>query len=352
MMARCVAGALAALLLAGCRSAPPPAPEPVRDVVERGPLRLVVEASPPTLLLGDPLQVTLELTLPEGYLAQLPDVSAFGELAAAESDRAEARPIGGGMRRWRQTFVVQTYTSGTLELPPMIVKYATAAADGTPPAFDAELASNVLKVDVRSALTTQDSVADPRDITGTLVPPWRPTPRQLALWTAGAIAVAIGVVLLVHYIRRRVLRPTPPEPPEVWALRMLRGLSGTEWIQPDRAREGCYRLSEIVRAYIERKFGLAAPERTTDEFLALLARDHAALPYDPTRLQRFLEACDAVKYAAQPLDRDSGEDLLETARAFVSATAAAADAGATQTPTGAPRRAADAGAPANAGATP
>lgn len=349
------AAALAGLVLlapAGCRSAPPPAPAPVRDVVERGPLKLVVEAAPATLLLGDPLRVTLELTLPESYVAQLPSVEAFGELAAVESDRTEAHPIGGGLRQWRQSFVVQTYTSGTLELPPLVVKYAAAPEDGSPLVFDAELASNVLKVEVRSALTTQDSVAAPRDITGTLLPKWRPTPRQLALWTAGAIAVAMVIVLLARYIRRRVLQPAPPEMPEVWALRMLRALSGTEWTQPDRAREVCYRLSEVVRAYIERKFGLAAPERTTDEFLALLTRDHAALPYDPRRLQRFLEACDSVKYAAQPLDRESGEDLLETARAFVSATAAAADAAADRTPQGAPRRSADADAPVSTGAAP
>ncbi len=66
---------------------------------------------------------------------------------------------------------------------------------------------------------------------------------------------------------------------------------------------------------------------TTEEFLAALARDQQALPYDARRLETFLAACDFVKYAGFRPGRADAESVLSTARAFVHATAAAADSG-------------------------
>jgi hypothetical protein len=99
-------------------------------------------------------------------------------------------------------------------------------------------------------------------------------------------------------------------------------LASYDWVDRGRAREYYYRLTEIVRQYIERKFGIAAPEMTTEEFLNMLARDHGALPCQPDPLRYFLEACDYVKYAALQPRRDDAEGALATARSFVHATAA------------------------------
>jgi hypothetical protein len=120
------------------------------------------------------------------------------------------------------------------------------------------------------------------------------------------------------------MRPPPPILPEVWALRALAELASYDWVEYARVREYYYRLTEIVRSYVERKFGLAAPDRTTEEFLGMLARRRSALPYDAQRLRDFLEACDVVKYAALEPRREDADGALATARAFVHATAAAA----------------------------
>ncbi|RMF81630.1 MAG: hypothetical protein D6744_06940 [Planctomycetota bacterium] len=107
------------------------------------------------------------------------------------------------------------------------------------------------------------------------------------------------------------------------AMRELAELSSGDHFERGAVREFYYRLSEIVRVYIERKFGLAAPEMTTEEFLVRLARDRSAVPYDADRLRAFLEECDRVKYAAYEPRREDGEQSISAARAFVDATAAA-----------------------------
>ena len=80
------------------------------------------------------------------------------------------------------------------------------------------------------------------------------------------------------------------------------------------------RLSDIVRHYIEDRFGLRAPEQTTDEFLAALADapqirgDHQQL------LRRFLRQADMVKFAKFMPGADETGGAVEAARRFIEQT--------------------------------
>lgn len=186
-----------------------------------------------------------------------------------------------------------------------------------------ELVSGALRIDVRSALSDKDQPTQPRDITGPVVPPAPPRPWWAWALLALGLAAAIGATALtVRVLRRRAARPPPPLSPEEWALRELARLAERDWLARGAARELYYRVTEIVRQYIERKFALAAPEMTTEEFLATL--DRRPLPLDTDRLRAFLEACDLVKYAALEPGPADIDRTLATARAFVAAGAPAA----------------------------
>jgi hypothetical protein len=328
----CRAGLTALFLVAllpGCHPKPPPEPEAVRDVVQRGPLKLVVTAAPPKVQVGDPVTITVNLDTPEGYTVTLPAESAFGDLGAKQTDAYDARPAATGVA-WQRTFAFEPIASGPLEIPSLVVKYAHAAPGTQPTTAPAtqpvqnELASAALKIEVLSALTAQDNPSSPRDITGTLLPPIPPLkPWQWALIVSAVLVLAAAGLWAYKRIRRRLSRPPPPVLPEIWALRALEALAREDWFTAGQFREYYYRLTEIVRSYIERKFTLAASEMTTEEFLNTLAHDRGALPYDAERLRVFLEACDLVKYAAARPRREDGDAVLGTARAFVHATAAA-----------------------------
>lgn len=323
-----------ALLLcaaAGCTARPPPPPAPVSDSAERGPIRLTVEAAPPTVWLGDPIAVDIRVETPADYLVRFEPLDPLGELHVRNLENRDPRPSSGGGLEWRQRLVVDSLASGEHALPPVVIKYARRPDGEAQPSFDAELATRPLKLEFRSALTSQDSTAQPRDITAPLLPPWRLSARQAAL-VGGALGGLVAAALLAWWVLRRLRgRGPPPVPPEVWALRELSRLDGDDWIETGRAREYYYRLTEIVRGYVERKFGLAAPEMTTEEFLRSLdpgrdrGREGPRIPYDAGRLRAFLESCDLVKYAAAQPRRQEAEDALLTARAFVDATAAAAN---------------------------
>ncbi|TWT40885.1 hypothetical protein RAS1_35700 [Phycisphaerae bacterium RAS1] len=317
--------ALALLIFAACRDATPPALPGVSDTAERGPLKLVVRAEPTELWVGDSFTVTVEMKTPEEFEVELPGSAELSGLTVREMQTPDPRPLPEGGKLWRRTFRVDTFVSGTLEIPPLVVKYRRNAA-ASQPAESNEIAAGTLKVEVRSALTTQDSVQAPRDITATLLPP----PRRWTWWEwsllGGALLAAVAAaLLLVRWLRLRALRPPPPILPEVWAMRCLKELEAAGLVERGEARDYYYRLTEIVRAYVERKFALAAPEKTTEEFLTLISRDRGRLPYEADKLRAFLEACDMVKYAALQPRREDADAALQTARAFVNATAAAAE---------------------------
>lgn len=139
-------------------------------------------------------------------------------------------------------------------------------------------------------------VTDIRDIKGFVPVPfdWR------WLWVLVPVVLIVAAVLLWLWWRKRrnaVVVPVAPPSPYELAIRALRQLRDA-----NLPVEKLYtQLSDIVRQYIEGRFGLHAPERTTEEFLA-----EAELPIQHmTLLSAFLQECDLVKFAKlQPVDAD------------------------------------------------
>ena len=78
------------------------------------------------------------------------------------------------------------------------------------------------------------------------------------------------------------------------------------------------RLSDIVRHYIEGQFGLRAPERTTEEFLAESTLPGASMAL----LSTFLQESDLVKFARLRPGRDDMERAFDAAEKFVRETQA------------------------------
>ena len=80
------------------------------------------------------------------------------------------------------------------------------------------------------------------------------------------------------------------------------------------------RLSDIVRQYIERRFMIMAPERTTKEFLREAARRGELTIGHKELLAGFLRAADMVKFALHLPAAIDCDDAFRSAGAFVDET--------------------------------
>jgi hypothetical protein len=160
-----------------------------------------------------------------------------------------------------------------------------------------------------------EAAEDIRDIRGPkfIFPPW-----LLPAVIAGVVLLALGALGLWRWLRRR-RRPRVLLPFEI-ALQRLEEMRAL--MQPEDAREFSIAVSDVVRRYIEERFGVTATHRTTEEFLHdLLESSHAPLARHRALLSEFLQQCDLVKFAGMSLTLQNMESLHHSARAFVLETA-------------------------------
>ena len=134
-----------------------------------------------------------------------------------------------------------------------------------------------------------------------------PTGNEWIGWLLVAVAVLVVIGIVVWFIRRHLakssteLAPPPPPPPHVVAWerlqRALELIHEAEWF--------CIEVSHIIRVYLEERFSLHAPDRTTEEFLLELQSSRHLAGEHKQLLANFLSECDMVKFArAEPPEQE------------------------------------------------
>jgi hypothetical protein len=124
-------------------------------------------------------------------------------------------------------------------------------------------------------------------------------------WFVGAGILLLALIGYVIWRKTRrkpvpVAPPPPPEPIHEKALRLLAALETEGLWQKGEVKEYYVRLTDILRIYIEERFGIPAMERTTDELTAA-AQTHKELAFQTERLHGILATADMAKFArAQP----------------------------------------------------
>jgi hypothetical protein len=89
----------------------------------------------------------------------------------------------------------------------------------------------------------------------------------------------------------------------------------------NQVREYAFAVSEIIRSYIEQRFGERAAHRTTEEFLSdLLRQTGTQLAVHRALLEDFLNHCDLPKFARWQLSVAEMESMHGSARTFILAT--------------------------------
>ena len=159
------------------------------------------------------------------------------------------------------------------------------------------------------------------------IKPLAPVPLGTPWYVWAAVVLGTAALLAVAWWwwwrrRRRAasLPPAPPEPADVVALRALSLAYAAERSGAALRRSYYFKLSEIVRAYLEARFGVNATDLTTEEIARMPRLSPEMAISERERLLTLLGAADAVKFAKRdPSDEDCARDY-EQARALVLAT--------------------------------
>ena len=263
---------------------------------------------------------TLEI---EDYQRSVENAERHFEYRLEAGERRAGVPSADGKREWSAKFRVEFLLAGEYEFPAARVTVTPAATEAANSGSSEPIvvATTPLKVTVTEApgapLTPDELRALPMPPPVDLPRPW---PR---FWPAYAAIGAVAAVALAAFLvarRRRREFAAVIIPAHEWARRMFTELIADDLLARDRTQEFFYRISGIVRGYIERRFGLTAAEMTTEEFLSAATSDARFSGHHTAALDPFLRACDLVKYAKhQPRPADADESL-HAAQGFVEET--------------------------------
>jgi hypothetical protein len=313
-MRRLIVITVFAAVIASCGGEGPAGRESyaIDENYRRGPVSFRTALSRDTVTIAEHVTMLLEVRAREGYTAELP---RFGEkleqfgIVDYETGRSELR---GDTVVTRRTYELEPFLSGDYAIPPMTVRFR---AEGDSIVYSVE--SDTLRVRVNSILPDDLSELGIRDIAGPAEIPADYT-RAIVI-AAVAAAAAAGLYILWH--RRRVkpleARRIPAHEAAYEALEML---LARKLVEEKRYREFTAEVADILRRYIEDRFGLRAPERTTEEFLAEAGTGLDVGGDRKKILANFLIHCDLVKFAALEPSDDDVKRTFNTAKDFIDAT--------------------------------
>ena len=311
--------AAAAVLLALCACSPERGFEVTRTYEAEGAvIHLRVERT--ELSVAQTLLVRLEAEVPAGVTPRMPvnfdDVPPPDGHVFEVQDTGEdkPRPVRRDRVRFARWYRVEPFLSGDYNVPPLTVDMVDASGGSV------AVRTESVGVRVSSLLPEDYRELDIRDIQGILRPPWRAPPGLLAvLGILGVATLGTGVWLWIQKRARDRWTP-PPRPAHEIALEDLEALVREDLVARGEIKKFYQRVTLILRRYVEGRFGLRAPERTTEESLGELGGTDVLTDELKKLLRVFLQHADLVKFAQLHPLGDEIERTLSSCRDFVMAT--------------------------------
>ncbi|MFH0952768.1 MAG: hypothetical protein V1873_00395 [Verrucomicrobiota bacterium] len=273
------------LLAAGCRRAEPPPAPPTPE----GPLGLTASLSTNVVRVGDVFRLTLTASQPAGSRLVMPELAGGKEVVVRNQQMKTGKPSG-GLETITVTYDLASFVVGQHTVSSGEVQCVAADGRAIQQRFP------VVSFQVQTTLTGTNAVL--RESKGLVR--W---PGAFPRWVVGMILVAtlalVAGLLVARFLRkpRTILQYPPPPPPHEVARRALRTLLAKGWIGAGNLDPFYVELSGIIRTYLENRFGLRAPERTTEEFIREAASSRLLVPEHQLLARDFLEQCDLVKFA-------------------------------------------------------
>ena len=293
--------------------------EPLVRTSESGPVRVTVRLEPEAPVIGDPLTLEIEASAEPGVELLMPEfgeaLDRFAIVDYAPSERVN--DAGGAVARQRYT--LHAARSGTHHIPPIRIEFVDHRP-GRPPAPDGEDAYELLteRIDFEIAsVLPADAPLDLRAPRGALAPLATPAPPLWPFLIVGLVVLGalapFGVRAWLAYRARKRWRSAG----EVARAALDELLAGPRPRDPAEMDAFYVRLSGIVRRYIEDRFGLHSPERTTEEFLEEIVASSELRTAHHALLRGFLARADLVKFARHLPDADAVEESVRGAERFL-----------------------------------
>jgi hypothetical protein len=291
-------------------------PEKIHETIERGPAKVTLEADKKEITIAEQVNLSISIDIDEEYEIELPSFGDKLEQFGIVDYHTTQPELKGDKRKIiTRTYILEPFLSGDYAIKPMKIMFFKK---GDKEKHSMETPEVTIKV---TSLLPKDI----KDLKLNDIIPPLPYPRSYMVWLWGGAGAGILILLAIgiYFYRKRFMRMDAIEirlKAHEMAYNELKALVDKNLIEKGEIKEFYLRLSTIVRRYIENRFGLRAPEQTTEEFLKGLenVQDFPA-EYKPL-LNNFLRHCDLVKFARFTPETKDIQGSFDSCKAFIQGT--------------------------------
>ena len=293
-------------------------------------IRPKVEARiiPDSVMIGDRFTLTIEV---EKDLVQSlafphferPEGDTSGSLECIEDAEVDTVERVGRRLRLRKRYVMTAFDEGVYSLGRAQVLYADKNIVDTLYSEDSlRVVVNTFQIDSLSGALSEIRDLKPQK---TLKLRFGEFAGYLGCALLGVLIIALGVFALMKYLASRgkrisdIFRTPPPPPPHIVAISALEALSHQKLWQNNKHKQYYSALSDILRTYLDGRFGVGAMEMTTDEIVEAIRE--IDVPQKSTMdLIAVLRDADLVKFAKAMPEAAENESAYSKAYYFVEET--------------------------------
>lgn len=270
--------------------------------------------------IGDQFHLFLEVSVPNGSgklsWAKLPEMQGLEIVDTGSVDSA----LNGKDLIYKQKLTLTGFDSGIYVIPPFDFPVVEPSGNVVNiPTDTLSLLVSTIPVDTAAAIKPIKDIEEvERDW-------WAYWP-----WFLAGLVVCIVIVFLLIRIFKAISRkrkvPKNAEKPDQKALRLLQELKTMPVEGEDGQKQYFSMLTQVIKDYIEARFGISIAEMTTDELLKVAKQNNELRPLR-TELKLIFRTADLAKFAKATPGTEAQDLCLDAAVLLVRKTPIAREEG-------------------------
>ena len=277
------------------------------------------------IYIGDQINYTVTVNQPSDLSLTMPVLkdTLIKNLEIIAGPVTDSTPVENNRLRITRRYLITSFDSGYYEAPPIYAEIRNES--GIKRFYSGYAPLEVMRV----RIAPPDTSARIFDIVAPYKAPL--TFGEILPWLLLALLVAAAgwvITRLIQRFKKRKDEPcitVNPDPAHVIAFRELEKLRNEQLWQKGEVKLYYSQLTEILRQYLENRYGVYSLEMTTSETLEALLRTGFKKDNLYHSLRTILNGSDLVKFAKYKPGPSENDDHFQNAWAFVEATMIKAD---------------------------
>ena len=272
------------------------------------------------ILIGDQVNFSIMIDQPADIKVTLPFFrdSLIKNIEILSGPALDSSEISGNKIRITEKYLVTSFDSGFYRIDPVFAEIADSK--GLKRYYSDYSYLEVARVKIAPADTSAKifDISAPYRAPLTLgeILPW----VLLALLVSAIIWLIVKLIIKLRRAKKEDIVPAITEPAHIIAFRELEKLQNEKLWQNGETKKYYIRLTEIIRQYLENRFGVNSLELTTSETLETLVKTGFKKDDSYNKLRSVLTGADLVKFAKYKPDPAENEWAFANSYDFVSAT--------------------------------